>query len=94
MSYVVIENTPGYLPDDDDPAVFDDLFSAREYMRDEVERLCDHIAGGDGDPVVTWYGDDADGDPKRADGAYVVDETREHDLGRVFDIIESDTDAF
>ena len=27
MAYVVIENTPGYLPDDDDPYVTDDLAS-------------------------------------------------------------------
>ena len=28
MSYLVIENTPGYLPEDDDPPAFDDYSEA------------------------------------------------------------------
>jgi hypothetical protein len=37
--YVVIENTPGYLPDADDPAVFDAYEDAVAYANE----LCDEL---------------------------------------------------
>jgi hypothetical protein len=70
--YVVIENTPGYMPDDDDPATFDDYKEACEYVRELVERLMDHISEGGGEPAAT-FGEDH---------AFVTDMSREHDLGR------------
>lgn len=83
-TFVVIENTPGYMPDDDDPATFEDRESAVHYLRDEVERLCEHILEGDGDPHVVWS--------EERDSAHVTDSTREHDLGRVFEIHEEEDD--
>lgn len=44
--YVVIENTPGYLPEDDDPATFDNIEDARVYASDLLSRLLDHIYEG------------------------------------------------
>jgi len=35
MLYVALINTPGYLPQDDDPPVFDDAAGAWEYLADE-----------------------------------------------------------
>lgn len=32
--YVVIENTPGYLPEEDDPACFEDYANAVSYMNE------------------------------------------------------------
>lgn len=85
--YVVIENTPGYLPEEDEPATFEDIASAREYLKEQVERYCDFIAeGSDAEPNVWW-------DTELTE-AFVTDPTREHDLGRVFVIaaIEPDDD--
>lgn len=81
--YVVIENTPGYLPDDDDPATFEDLNAAKTYLKEEVERLCDFLCEGydyaaDYEPNVYWSRD--------LDYASVDDPRRAHDLGRVFSI--------
>ncbi len=76
-TYVVIENTPGYLPDDDDPFVTDDYAAACEYVRELTERLMDHISEGGGEPAATF-----------GEGhAYVTDMSREHDLGRVIEVI-------
>lgn len=82
-SFVVIENTPGYMPDDDDPALFDDLDAAKEYLKNEVERFCDFLAEGydfdeSYEPNVYWS--------RELDHAQVDDPRREHDLGRVFSI--------
>lgn len=83
MTYVVIENTPGYLPEDDDPYTTDDLESAREYLKERVESYCDHLAEGydyadDYEPNVWWDRD--------LTHATVEDPRRAHDLGRVFSI--------
>ncbi len=32
--WTVIENTPGYMPDDNDPPVFDEYADAVEYLND------------------------------------------------------------
>jgi hypothetical protein len=85
VTWVVIENTPGYMPDDDDPATFDDRTDAVHYLRDEVERLCEHIQEGEGDPFVSWT--------EERDSAHVTDSTREHDLGRVFEIAQQEEEA-
>lgn len=39
MHYVVIENTPGYLPDDDDPLVTDDYATAVDHANELADRL-------------------------------------------------------
>lgn len=82
MSYVVIENTPGYLPDDDDPATFDDWRDALRYMVTLVRESRDFSIEGGAD-IVGWV--------DRDDGcAYLTDEGRPHDLGRYFEIVETD----
>lgn len=94
MSYIVIENTPGYLPDDDDPAVFDSLDDARVYASDRLSRLLDHIYEGQLDSVsgaeepegFTVDGSFAQGDLS----VWVTDKSRSHDLGRVIQIVESE----
>lgn len=79
--FVVIENTPGYVPEDDDPATFEDLGAAQEYLRERVESYVEHVVEGeDVEPNVTV--------DERS--AYVVSNVREHDLGRVFEIIEEE----
>ena len=87
MSFVVIENTPGYLPEDDDPATFEDETSAREYLKERVEGYCDFLAEGydydeSYEPNVWWSPD--------LTAANVDDPRRIHDLGRVFyvDVVE------
>jgi hypothetical protein len=54
MAYVATINTPGYLPWDDDPPVFDSAADAWQYLADERER--DESDANDGDPELspTW----------------------------------------
>jgi len=78
--FVVIENTPGYLPDDDEPAEFDTLAAARMYARQRVQDLREFHWDA-GDRVRVRVSDD-----RRY--WFVVCTTREHDLGRVVEIVE------
>ena len=77
--YTVIENTPGYLPEDDSPGVFETLQEARLSLKDEVERYCDNLAEFNEPYSANWSDD----------GLYchVVQSEHEHDLGRVFEIL-------
>ena len=86
MAYVVIVNTPGYLPDDDDPPVFGELADAKTHLANEVEHLCEFIAEGylledpprEVEPRVWWSED--------LTAAEVTDPARIHDLGRCFSV--------
>lgn len=83
-SWVVVENTPGYLPEEDDPASFTDHKSACEYLRERVGEYCDFLAEGydyaEGyEPEVFWSED--------LTYARVYDPERIHDLGRVFEVL-------
>jgi hypothetical protein len=86
--YVVVENTPGYLPEDDEPAIFDNLDDARVYASDVLSRLLDYIYEGQElngtDEGFTVLGSFAQGDK----WVLVYDNSREHDLGRIIEIIE------
>jgi hypothetical protein len=75
VRYVVIENTPGYLPEDDDPLVTDDYSVAVEYLN---ERAASYADDPDRNYEVTW------GCASSANLAAVMikDLDREHDLGR------------
>lgn len=84
-TWVVIENTPGYMPDNDDPATFEDLDAAKAYLAEEVERYCDFVSEGDGTPSVSWADD--------RESAHVVTTEHEHDLGRVFEIVQQEEEA-
>lgn len=41
--YVVVENTPGYLPEDDDPATFDTFDEALDYASDRATYLVEEL---------------------------------------------------
>lgn len=89
--YVVIENTPGYLPEDDDPATFDDLTEARIYASELLSNLLDSIHEGqcydDEQPGFTVHGS------FQSDMSVIVyDKSRTHDIGRVIEIIEGGED--
>ena len=55
--YVATINTPGYLPTDDEPAVFDTAQEAWEYLADERERAEDDAVYSDDDPEAYEYSD-------------------------------------
>lgn len=82
MPYVVIENTPGYLPEDDDPARFDDYDDAVAYLN---ERAAEFEEVDDGFTVE--YGI-ASSDNLAA--VLVYDDNKTHDLGRVIAIQHDD----
>ena len=81
--YIVIENTPGYLPEEDDPYVTDDLESAKAYMTERVGSYCEYLCEG-----YDWRDDYSPDVTKGDDGmyAYVYDPERTHDLGRYFGV--------
>ena len=91
LPYVVVENTPGYLPEDDDPGRFATLDEARVYASDRLSDLLDHLYEAHG------LHEDSGGLPFRVVGSFaqgddcviVYDLTRTHDLGRVIDIIDT-----
>lgn len=87
--FVVIESTPGYLPDDDDPAVFETLRDARSYARDLVAQLRDFHADGAETCRVRV---DSRSAPR---SWYVVRGGPEgsRDLGRVVEILDYDGEA-
>jgi hypothetical protein len=78
--FVVIENTPGYLPEDDDPATFEEYADAVAYLNERAAEYED-------DPDVAYrveYGI-ASGDNLAA--VVVWDDSRTHDLGRVIQVL-------
>ena len=80
--WIMIENTPGYLPDDD-PATFHDLDDARDYLRERVADYVEHLHD-----VADWRDDYEPAITIDDDGlsAYVTDPDRIHDLGRAFSV--------
>lgn len=83
MSYIVTENTPGYLPESE-PVEFEEQDEARVYASDLQSRLMDEIFDAGGTPVVS--GSFAQEDIE----VHISDSMREHDLGRVISIMESE----
>lgn len=79
MAYIVIENTPGYMPEDDDPATFEDVEKARMYA---WERAQEYANDPDGNYRVT---DDGAGE-YGCDTYWVEDLDKTHDLGRVIQV--------
>lgn len=80
--FVVIENTPGYLPDDDDPPTFDEYAEAVSYLN---ERAAEYEAEG----LRIEYGI-ASADNLSA--CKVWDDSKTHDLGRSIEILNDETD--
>lgn len=77
--YVVVEHTPGYLPEDEDPYVTDDYQSAVEYLN---ERAAEYADDPDGNYRVE-YGYASSGNYA---AVMVWDDDRTHDLGRYIGI--------
>lgn len=84
-SYIMIENTPGYLPEDDDPFISDDYAAVVAYMNQRVEEYVEYLqddpdVGPDGVSVT----------PMASSGNYaavhVTCNAHEHDLGRWFSV--------
>ena len=76
--YHVVENTPGYLPDSDDPAIFTSRRAAERYASSLAQEL------------RTMYLDH--GEPYHLSGSarngIIYGERDEADLGRVIEIID------
>jgi len=93
--FMVIENTPGYLPEDDDPAVFDSIADALGYAEERLDSLIDHIMEGQSFDFVEGDvpGVNVVGELSFDKGVVVFDNSREHDLGRVIEIVEVDANG-
>jgi hypothetical protein len=87
--FIVIENTPGYLPEDDDPATFDSIEDARVYASDRLSSLLDFIVEGQMDEEPP-SGFRVEGSFQDSMSVVVYDNSRIHDLGRVIEIVESE----
>lgn len=83
--YVVVENTPGYLPDEEDPATFVNLEDARVYAADRLSSLLDYLLEVDDDDISVLS---ISGSFQEDMSVYVTDSRREHDLGRVIEILQ------
>lgn len=79
VEYVVIENTPGYLSEDDDPFITDDYAAAVAYLN---ERAAEYADDPDGSYRVEYGW--ASGDNYAA--VMVWDDSKTHDLGRYIGI--------
>lgn len=81
--YVVIENTPGYLPDDDDPYVTESLEDAKAVLRELVERHTEWCEDVDMTYNV-WFADDGMSASVANRSGFT------YDLGRAFEIHETE----
>lgn len=83
--YVVIENTPGYLPEEDEPFTTDDYSEAVEYLN---ARAAEYEQDESGDFTVEY------GWASSANFAavYVTDHSKTYDLGRYIAIERDDLD--
>lgn len=79
--FTVVENTPGYLPDDDDPATFHDRRDALRYMIERMRQYRDDMRDN-GESIVGWINRDA------GEG-YLWNEGRPHDIGRAFAVVDT-----
>ena len=86
--FIVIENTPGYLPEDDDPFITDDYDEAVAYMNERADSLAEFIAESDGKPEIStgWAS------PNNYAAVMVYDLSHKHDLGRYIgvELVEED----
>jgi hypothetical protein len=81
-TFIVIENTPGYLPDADEPAEFDNYADAVAYANELADELVEQ-------------GYECDRSWASRDNYYAIHcETSEkmHDLGRNIEVIRAESD--
>jgi hypothetical protein len=79
-TYTVIENTPGYLPEDEDPATFEDYAEAVAYLN---ERAAEYADDPDGSYRVEYGWASSD----NLAAVMVWDDSKTHDLGRYIEIV-------
>lgn len=79
--YVVVENTPGYMPEDTDPGVFDSLEDARVYASDLLSSLLDdYVQASEEDDAGKAYARlSIQGSFQEDRTVYVVDTGRAHE---------------
>jgi hypothetical protein len=78
--FIVIENTPGYLPDADEPAEFDNYADAVAYANELADELVEQ-------------GYECDRSWASRDNSYAIHCTTDekiHDLGRNIEVVRSD----
>lgn len=83
MSYVVIENTPGYLPDEDELAEFMSYGAAVAYLREQAQEYKDD--GCEIEWGLASYDNLA--------ACRIHDPSKMHDLGRVIQIVKGEDSA-
>lgn len=81
--FTVIENTPGYLPMDDDPPAFDEYSDAVAYLN---ERAAEYADDADGEYEVEYGIASAD----NLAAVIVHDRGKTHDLGLVIQVVRYD----
>ena len=74
--YVVIENTPGYMPDEDEPFETDDYSAAVKYLNERAAEYAD-----DDHRVEFGWASSAN-----LAAVMVYDDSKTHDLGRYIGI--------
>lgn len=88
MNYVVIEYTPGYLPEQDDPPVFDQWVEAQNYVLAERKRLFDDDFGYETCKCEKCNGHFMlDVGDFEGDGFVYFDKRKTYDLGRIVQIV-------
>lgn len=83
MTFVVIENTPGYMPEDDDPPTFDDYTEAVAYLNERAAEYAD-------DPDANYRVEYGIASADNLAAVLVYDDDKSHDLGRVIQIVRDD----
>lgn len=76
--FTIIENTPGYLPENDDPPMFEDRTDALVCLSDELSRYLDYLVDCEVEFEIEQWDE----------GYYVTRKDSEHDLGRIFEVVE------
>jgi hypothetical protein len=82
--FVVVEFTPGYLPDEDEPAEFDDYSAAVEYLNERAAEYAD-------DPDASYRVEYGIASSDNLAAAVVHDDEKMHDLGRIIEIVRAES---
>ena len=77
MTYIVLENTPGYLPEDDDPFITNSYADAVGYANDLADRYED-----DDDAEYPYVADRSWASSGNYYAISITQPGRDHDLGR------------
>ena len=85
--YVVVENTPGYLPEETDPAKFVSYEGAVSYAMDKVAEYLDERMDMEADEGLQLYHVTAEGDPPML---WRISCNSPRVLDRVIEIMEDD----